>query len=282
MAQPTPYTRSKDFTAEAGNATAHASINAELDAIATTLADLRTSRAILLRDDNWLKNGIVHLNSLSTAVLALMAGGGFTVRGQWATSTVYAVGAVVEQAGASYVCAVEHTSGVFADDYGAGRWVILWAAGSSAPTWLGTVVVRTAVQAIANSTPTKVTWQSLLSDTSGAGVWQASAATRLTVPVGVTRVRFHAQVGWDTNATGGRLCELLKNGFGFTGGAARSAVPAVFSDTQTAHGFTTPPLSVNAGDYFELQVRQTSGGSLDLQWGPSQTYGTWLEMEILG
>lgn len=282
MAQPTAYRRAKDFTAEAGNATAHASINAELDAIATTLADLRTNLAILQRDDTLLKNASVHINALSSAVLSLMAGGGFTVRGAWLTATAYVVGDVVEQAGASYVCAVAHTSGTFATDYGAGNWVILWAAGSSAPAWLGTVVVRTAVQSIANSTPAKVTWQATLADTSGAGVWQASAPTRLTVPIGVSRVRFHGQAGWDTNATGGRMAELLKNGGGFTGGAARSTVPGVFSDTQTAHGFTTPPLAVSPGDYFELQVRQTSGSALDLHWGPSQTYGTWLEMEILG
>lgn len=68
-------------------------------------------------------------------VLALNAtGNGFEFvsrllnpRGAWATTTVYAVGDVVQVSptGSLYFCVVAHTSGTFSTDLGASRWILL-------------------------------------------------------------------------------------------------------------------------------------------------------------
>lgn len=42
----------------------------------------------------------------------------------WVTSTLYNVGMYVLQGGAIYICAIQHTSGVFATDLAAGDWVV--------------------------------------------------------------------------------------------------------------------------------------------------------------
>lgn len=44
-------------------------------------------------------------------------------RGAWATSTAYAIGDVVEQTGIRYACKTAHTSGTFATDLSASKWV---------------------------------------------------------------------------------------------------------------------------------------------------------------
>jgi hypothetical protein len=47
----------------------------------------------------------------------------------WVTATVYAIGALVLQAGTKYYCTAAHTSGTFATDLAAGRWYALPASG---------------------------------------------------------------------------------------------------------------------------------------------------------
>lgn len=85
---------------------------------------------MIQRDDGALKNASVHPDALSTATKALIGAGNtgqnnWTPRGAWVTATLYALGDVVENSSISYVCAVEHTSGVFATDRTAGKWIVL-------------------------------------------------------------------------------------------------------------------------------------------------------------
>ena len=47
---------------------------------------------------------------------------GYTWKGEWATSTTYAVNDTVEYNGSGYICIVAHTSGTFATDLSAGKW----------------------------------------------------------------------------------------------------------------------------------------------------------------
>jgi hypothetical protein len=49
----------------------------------------------------------------------------------WVTSTAYTVGAVVTQGGVTYMCATAHTSGTFATDLAAAKWVATSAATTS-------------------------------------------------------------------------------------------------------------------------------------------------------
>ncbi len=142
MAQPTAYSRLYNFvtyalahTSQPYNAAQH---DAELDAAETTLDGILANLLLIQRDDGLLKNASVHPDALSTATKALIGAGesgqlNWTPRGTWATSTAYIVGDVVQNSTTSYVCATAHTSGVFATDYSAGKWIILGeTAGASA------------------------------------------------------------------------------------------------------------------------------------------------------
>jgi hypothetical protein len=52
----------------------------------------------------------------------------------WATATVYAIGALVTQAGTKYYCTTAHTAGTFATDLAAGRWYAMPATVYQIPT----------------------------------------------------------------------------------------------------------------------------------------------------
>lgn len=127
MAQPNPYAKATDFTEYQ---TEHASapfsgalLDAELVDIETNLQGLNTNIALLQRDDGELANEVVGVAALDSAVLALIASESFTVRGSWATTTVYALGDIVENTAVAYLCLIAHTSGTFATDLTAVKWV---------------------------------------------------------------------------------------------------------------------------------------------------------------
>lgn len=63
--QPQKYERTTDFTERDGDDTDHASINAEFDAAASSINQIRTNLAQIQRDDGALKNGIVTADSLA-------------------------------------------------------------------------------------------------------------------------------------------------------------------------------------------------------------------------
>ncbi|OFX03288.1 MAG: hypothetical protein A3E78_12190 [Alphaproteobacteria bacterium RIFCSPHIGHO2_12_FULL_63_12] len=131
MAQPPAFVRLEDYTdyetANPGNPPPSASLDAEFDALKVTTDAVRQNMALLQRDDGALANAKVTPDSLASATLALIASD-WTPRGAWATATVYAVGDLVSNAGTSYVCATAHTSGTFATDLAADKWLALGAA----------------------------------------------------------------------------------------------------------------------------------------------------------
>lgn len=124
MAQPTPYARDFAFEplAPANVPEAGERLNGELDAIKLTTDEICENLALIQRDDGKLRNQSVHPDSLSPAVRAIIAGG-WALRGPWATATAYAPKDVVAQGDVLYVCVAAHTSGTFATDNAAGRWL---------------------------------------------------------------------------------------------------------------------------------------------------------------
>lgn len=140
LAQPTPYTKGYDFTDYAEDHTSApfnaSELDSELDDIETTLDGLCDNIALIQRDDGRIANGVVTPDSLSTATLAMIGAGNtgqlnWTPRGNWATSTDYAIGDVVQNAAGgittAYVCATAHTSGTLSTDVTAGKFVTLGA-----------------------------------------------------------------------------------------------------------------------------------------------------------
>ena len=117
--------------------------------------------------------------------------------------------------------------------------------------------------------------------------------TRITVPSGVTKVKIALNASWDSNATGTRVVKLTKNGgctsncstawqtatYGTFVGAFydRGSPPTGGGGGITNHNVTTGVLEVTAGDYFEVLVWQSSGGSLNIE-GQTPNY-TWVNIE---
>src|SRR5687767_1298692 len=122
MAQPTKFTITVDFSEEESNGVSGrdkvrtAALDALFSAIKTSADQIIDNLALIQRDDGALLDGTVRVHTLSTEVLALLAAGPVTVRGSWVTGTDYEAGNVVLQNNLVYVCIVDHTSGVFADD----------------------------------------------------------------------------------------------------------------------------------------------------------------------
>jgi hypothetical protein len=131
MTQATPYTRQTGFADDERNnaggrsTVLTADVDAELDSVGVSLNQTIGNLAILQRDDGVLRDGIVPTSALSSATLKLISSFGGVIRGAWATTTAYALKDVVTQAGNTYIAALAHTSGTFATDLAAVRWVLI-------------------------------------------------------------------------------------------------------------------------------------------------------------
>lgn len=74
MTQPQAYNRETDFTERDGDDTNHTGINAELDAAALSINQIRDNLELIQGDDGGLKNGIVTAESLSDSAFAAIRG----------------------------------------------------------------------------------------------------------------------------------------------------------------------------------------------------------------
>lgn len=138
MAQPPPYERQSDFTAHSTEQPdvpqEGVALDAEFNALVVTIAAILANLAQIQRDDGPLRNGLVGIDALSTAVLALINASNGIVVGAWATATVYAAGTNwVSEGTGTYICAVSHTSGTFANDLAAGKWVLIYDSAGTIP-----------------------------------------------------------------------------------------------------------------------------------------------------
>lgn len=129
-AVPAQYNRQANFVTDAqSNANITVSqiateLDAEFDAINTALDQTQGRLAEVQRDDGQLAFQVVSVPSLSIDVLMLLKSENALFKGAWATGTAYSVGHSVVFSNAPYYCVLAHTSGVFATDLAAGRWVV--------------------------------------------------------------------------------------------------------------------------------------------------------------
>lgn len=97
------------------------------------------------------------------------------------------------------------------------------------------------------------------------GAWNVGTPTRITVPAGVSKIKLTAAMGWVNNINGQRRLDVRKGaGLTYAGGQPRDDRSAAGNFNTTAV-VTGQPIDVTPGDYFQLQVEQTSGGNLDLR-----------------
>lgn len=132
-------------------------------------------------------------------------------------------------------------------------------------------LTRATAQSINNVAVTLVSWSTATFDIGG--FWNAGAPTRLTVPAGVSLVRVTGQSDWISNLTGERYISITRNG-----GAIPLAVDRRSSPSMTEANFSTGPVQVAAGDYFEMSAYQSSGGALNFNNAPA----AWFSIEVLG
>lgn len=100
--------------------------------------------------------------------------------------------------------------------------------------------------------------------------------TRLTVPAGVTRVRLIARAYTDgQGGTNQWQNAIEKNGGGIF--SANGFMSTALTSSGTSVIVMTPTLVVTAGDYFELNVIQNTGGPINIY-----AAATYFEMQVLG
>jgi len=130
-------------------------------------------------------------------------------------------------------------------------------------------VKRTSVQTLTTGIDTAISWQAV--DENVSSSWVVGFPTRLLIPAGVKTVRFQITVRFAVNGIGCRQVFLKKNGAFFLGTPISTAASA--SATQpTDITINSEVLDVEAGNYFEVAVLQTSGGNLNID--QSVTYAT--------
>lgn len=138
MPQPSAYTRGYSFTDfAAGNPTTPppgVKLDAEFNSIVATLAGVLANLVLIQRDDGKLANASVGFDTLSADVLlTLGSAAGWTPKGAWLTATAYVVGNIVTNGTGTYVGVTAHTSGVFATDLAAGKWIKIFDSGGVTP-----------------------------------------------------------------------------------------------------------------------------------------------------
>ena len=115
------------------------------------------------------------------------------------------------------------------------------------------------------SFPVLVSFQSAVYDTRS--FWDVANPTRITVPMGVTKVRRQASVSLKPGAsTGGVYVSFEKNGSGgMIGGGVFTVRRGTSGCTNNDFAAGTAVLPVTADDYFEFRVNATSSSWDDIQ-----------------
>jgi hypothetical protein len=133
----------------------------------------------------------------------------------------------------------------------------------------GALTQKTATQSIAANTETTITFNSTIYDTDS--FWSNSNPTRLTVPAGVTRVIVSANIRITGGSTSVQLLIRINGGdvvgignVNMSTGLTNAHVNAV-----------TAPLSVTAGDYFEVVAFVTAARTID------SGARTWLAIQVV-
>lgn len=216
MPQPQPYDRQFSFTGFSSNYPSDpqpgVQIDGEFNAVKATLDAILSNLLKIQRDDGALRNSSVTLSSLATDVLTAIVGDSWRIRGGWATNTDYMVNDVVVNGTSTYLCAVEHRSGVFATDFQAIRWVTIF---GSSTTNVPDAAVTT--DKLANSAVTSAKLASSLSIT---GNFAAGALAAGSLTVGTHLVGGRNTVGAAISYIGRTTRAQGETGFWIDGGTS--------------------------------------------------------------
>jgi hypothetical protein len=204
VSQPAPYSPVHSFISDAPALGAAGSVGQQLDVefndVKATTDQIRANLALIQRDDGAPANGTVTVDTLSLALQS----NGLATAATWLTATSYLVGTPIYNAGSLYRCLIAHTSGVFATDLAAAKWLLLVAlpigpiglTGPANTLAIGTVTAGAAAATITGSAPNQtlnLTLQTGNTGATGAG-YGGTSATSLLIANSVTKV-FTTQAG---------------------------------------------------------------------------------------
>ena len=124
MSQPTAYYPAYNFTqyqaSHPNTPLPGASVDSELFSISTSITEICVNLALIQNSDGTLGNQTVGFNQLQSGLTIGLS----TPATTWVTAHGYTVNNVVYQNNSLYICAISHTSTVFATDLAAGDWIL--------------------------------------------------------------------------------------------------------------------------------------------------------------
>ena len=142
-----------------------------------------------------------------------------------------------------------------------------WATPASGSTFVGAQLTNTSAQSISNGTYTALNFQSEIYDTDGFHD-NSVDNTRLTIPAGKGgKYLLTTQANFASNASGFRAIAIMKNG-------SASQIAYANSNPISGSSFTfafSCVVDAVATDYFEMNVYQSTGGSLNVNSGSDST-----------
>lgn len=150
---------------------------------------------------------------------------------------------------------------------------------ASITAFAGVKVTKSASQSISNATNTVLTWDQETYDT-GSAHDNVTNNSRITIPAAWNgkKVRFEMQIRWPTNSTGIRNAGIYKNGAAPTTGG-RCNISVAPATNSSVHMYGTYIDTVATGDYYEVNVYQSSGGALNVENTGSDS---WFSATVLG
>ncbi|UTC28368.1 putative tail protein [Brevundimonas phage vB_BpoS-Gurke] len=138
--------------------------------------------------------------------------------------------------------------------------------------WRGALVERT-TDLTSVTWPTTVPWQAATADTDG--FYTTGAATRLTIPAGITKVRISAHIAFTlTGNTGSVYGAIHRNGVAIKTGRS-TARQNTLGFTNNEIYVTTRIVSVVPGDYFEIYANSNISGVNSI------LTSSWLQLEVI-
>jgi hypothetical protein len=141
-----------------------------------------------------------------------------------------------------------------------------------------TILQKTAAQSVANSTWTVVTWDTTAYQ-DDVGGFSSGAPTRITVPTGYTRARMSGQVMWSNSGAWTAYSQVNCSRAVAPGPTGNVAVDIITGNNEHGFHWITPWMAgLVAGDFFQQQVLQTSGGALN--FSPAAGFNqAWMQAE---
>lgn|GEM_PF-2800473 len=275
---PTPYTIGYNFTAfqaaDPDTPLPADMLDAEHSLIRTSLNQTISRLAEIQRSDGRLKNAVVHPDSFTAASLALMASGTWRVRGAWLTATAYAVSDLVSESNGVYVCVTAHTSGVFATDLAASKWMTIQQQAATSTTvsftpagGVAAATVQLAIEEVDSEAAKKA---SNLSDLSSVATARANLALArgsslrglvVSNNAGLPNTRIDVTAGECLDSTGAVL---------IVGGAMTKKIDAVWAAGDTNGGLATGVVAANTTYHF-FAIRKDSDATVDYLFDTSLT-----------